>query len=647
MMIASLLVGLVLAGATAPPRKLALLVGISKYERGRTQPPDWWNLSSHNDALAMKNVLVDKFGFLESDIAVVEDERATRDGIIGAFRSLIAKAQPGDSVAFHFSGHGQQVADDNGDEVDGLDESLVPFDYSTESAQDGAKTNLRDDALGALLDELAAKMKGPDGKLQGNITVFLDSCFSGTATRGVPDKGRMVARGRGWNEKLDGKKPIGHAAGDDGLVPAGQPNRAGYVLFTACRSDQTALQTTAEDNTELGALTYNLVKALNRATPRTTYREIMERLRVEVEEQDPQCEGPLDTLLFSGAALPAAPYSVASPGEPGLVRIPVGLLHGLTLGSRYAIYRAGSDVKDAANKLCEAEVTEVRQAGSTLRLSDSKLDPNLLRAARAVELSRSLGGQTLRVLASDERVRKALQGFDAVTFDGVTPSNYDVKVELKSGLWSFERKDGATSKPVEDGDYAIAAVRDTLLGAWRRGFVARMRNDDKDNLINVEARVVSAKPVPAGAERPVLQLGDRFRIQVRNLSPVAVYVAVLDLDAEGRIGPVYPESGNSPEAIPPDGAWHFLPVTCSATAPVGRDLLKVIATPEQIDLSPLFTDAARGGGDATGGMTGNKAVLGRLLQNAVQGKRGGPSEAPPPAYWATSDILLEVKGISK
>ena len=39
--------------------------------------------------------------------------------------------RPGDYLFFHYSGHGGQQADKDGDEADGKDETLVPLDYQT------------------------------------------------------------------------------------------------------------------------------------------------------------------------------------------------------------------------------------------------------------------------------------------------------------------------------------------------------------------------------------------------------------------------------------------------------------------------------------------------------------------------------------
>jgi hypothetical protein len=48
-----------------------------------------------------------------------------------AMRWLIGGTQPGDSLFFHYSGHGSQVVDHSGDEEDGLDETICPVDFKS------------------------------------------------------------------------------------------------------------------------------------------------------------------------------------------------------------------------------------------------------------------------------------------------------------------------------------------------------------------------------------------------------------------------------------------------------------------------------------------------------------------------------------
>ena len=57
----------------------------------------------------------------------------SRDGeyLLASMAWLVDGAVPGCSLFFHYSGHGGQVADKDGDEEDGFDETILPCDYST------------------------------------------------------------------------------------------------------------------------------------------------------------------------------------------------------------------------------------------------------------------------------------------------------------------------------------------------------------------------------------------------------------------------------------------------------------------------------------------------------------------------------------
>lgn len=46
-----------------------------------------------------------------------------------AFEWVVRESQPGDTVWIHYSGHGGRVEDQDGDEDDGYDETLIPVDF--------------------------------------------------------------------------------------------------------------------------------------------------------------------------------------------------------------------------------------------------------------------------------------------------------------------------------------------------------------------------------------------------------------------------------------------------------------------------------------------------------------------------------------
>ena len=148
-----------------PPVRRALLIGIGKYDVLPYLP------GSKNDVAVVQQVLTQKFGFSPEHVQVLADAAATRDGILHALKDLVQSAGPQDIIYVHYSGHGSQVEDFNGDEKDDhLDETIVPVNGRTEGIPD-----ITDDEL----DEIFSHLQTPHA-----VFVF-DSCHSGTVTRGV------------------------------------------------------------------------------------------------------------------------------------------------------------------------------------------------------------------------------------------------------------------------------------------------------------------------------------------------------------------------------------------------------------------------------------------------------------------------------
>jgi len=127
-----------------------------------------------NDVNDVRDLLVATGKMAAAEIVVHADDNAIgRDNttVAGIKRNLsaIAKRSWTDALEFvyvHFSGHGCQVRDFSGDELDGLDEAIAPCDFE----RSGVITDdwLRDWAVGAM---------NPKTKL----VVIFDSCHSGSA----------------------------------------------------------------------------------------------------------------------------------------------------------------------------------------------------------------------------------------------------------------------------------------------------------------------------------------------------------------------------------------------------------------------------------------------------------------------------------
>ncbi len=168
---------LILSSSVMQAEKYALLVGVGEYpEWGK-----WDNLASVNDIVHLKEALL-IHNFAAQNMTILTNEEATKDNIVKAFNQLNRKLNIGDVVLLHFSGHGQQIRDFNGDEADGYDEAFVPYD-SPKNYQEGiceGSKLLTDDEINNLTQRIRKKL-GPSGQ----VILTMDSCHSGSGNRAL------------------------------------------------------------------------------------------------------------------------------------------------------------------------------------------------------------------------------------------------------------------------------------------------------------------------------------------------------------------------------------------------------------------------------------------------------------------------------
>jgi hypothetical protein len=155
----------------------ALVVGVDAYADPKLAIG---GRSSSRDVAAIVSLLKGDLGYRPDDIAVLADGEASRAAILDKFQTwLIDGSKPGDRVFFYFSGLGYFQKDENGDEPDGLDETLVPADATVGAGDPPTIDGMISD------DELAVLMKKLDGR---KLTVAVDAGTSGIVTRGGADK---------------------------------------------------------------------------------------------------------------------------------------------------------------------------------------------------------------------------------------------------------------------------------------------------------------------------------------------------------------------------------------------------------------------------------------------------------------------------
>jgi uncharacterized caspase-like protein len=278
--------------------KKALLIGINRY-----QIPGSDLRGCVNDVKNLAAALEEFYGFRKADIETLTDLAATKKAMQTAIRKLVKEGKKGDVLVLHYSGHGSNVPDKNGDEADKRDEILCPTDLDW-------KAPLLDDWLRRTLNRTRAGV---------SLSVIMDCCHSGSNTRAIhPPDAPKVERylPNPWDIMAEEsrRKLRGRVKGRLRLTPH---NKRGpdvvavnlpETLITGCRDTQTSADAYIAGSYN-GALTYYMVAAIREAGGKLTCRELHERTIAQLGREDfdqvPQLEGRktrLDTPFLSAEA---------------------------------------------------------------------------------------------------------------------------------------------------------------------------------------------------------------------------------------------------------------------------------------------------------------------------------------------------------
>ena len=267
---------------TLSAAKYALVIGIGHYPQ---IDDGWWATSGDADVPLVCDILTAN-GFEKANIITLIDSQATYAGIIQAFEQLTERVSRNDTVYIHYSGHGQQITDTNGDEEDGFDEAWIPYDAASRYSDTyRGERHLLDDTLNKHLHAIRAKT-GAGGK----ISVVADACYSGTSTRESGDNGVV----RGTNPFII----------PNVVSPKIAPYKVSWLTLTACKDNEVNRQVKI-DGKYYGSLSYALYLLSDRIgdTPAADITIAVKELfdhRLQ-RSQSPQLEGPelmkLETLL--------------------------------------------------------------------------------------------------------------------------------------------------------------------------------------------------------------------------------------------------------------------------------------------------------------------------------------------------------------
>lgn len=209
--------------------KKALLIGINYYDT-----PSASLKGCVNDVVNMRNMLVDAYGYTLENITVLRDDavdpinKPTAANIVRNMISIISKSRSLKEIWIHYSGHGSQIRDTNGDETDRLDEVIVPSDYSRVGL-------ITDD----LIYEIVKQSRCP------TIMVF-DNCNSGSICDLM------------WNFNSNSSRHISIKKNNNKSIA--NPN---IYCFSGCRDEQTSADTYSTDSQQsCGAMSSAIMECL-------------------------------------------------------------------------------------------------------------------------------------------------------------------------------------------------------------------------------------------------------------------------------------------------------------------------------------------------------------------------------------------------
>jgi len=274
--------------------KKAFLVGINKYKDSPLR-------GCINDVVVIYQILTTKFSFTADNIKVITDNEATRENIINGLKWLTQGVQSGDSIVFHYSGHGSQVMVDDWtstNETDGRDEIICPVDLNWNNP-------LRDHEIGAYFKRVPKDCQ---------TLVILDSCHSGTGLRNGFKPGDLHTD-KDWVNRFI-SPPISNILTNPSLIikddlsfefPEQKTDTRGQkskflietaeqgdaILISGCEDNQTSADAWL-NNKYHGAMTYTLAHILSMNNYDITYKDLVTCMNKTLKKhrftQNPQLE---------------------------------------------------------------------------------------------------------------------------------------------------------------------------------------------------------------------------------------------------------------------------------------------------------------------------------------------------------------------
>ncbi len=636
--------------------RLALIVGVGQYKSAKIPdlpgPPQ--------DAKRFYQLLTgpNGYGFPKENVCVLVDEAATTANFKQYFSSfLIERAQPNDEVVFYYAGHGSQTRDHNGDEPDGMDETFVFHD-----ARDNGIKDFIDDEFDKLLTRLHQKTS--------HITVFLDSCNSGTALRGdteflsryipPPDAETAVER------STAAKPPAAHDQ-KTGWISQSLP---GIVVFTAAGDGTVALEKNARGIfTDAILATFGQVNATQ-----LTYAQAARQIRPLVKAESyqiPYFQGDLQRTVFAGVnrKLPLAWEIIEAVPQLKLGGFP---LPGIGTGAEFRVYDGfakGADLHDPTKAKAVIIVEESTHLNATARIISQAVNTEPIRPGDLAILSRP--GDAQRMLKVTLRSHTEQGGITAEQASLISTNlnqNQDAKSMVQlvkdNGVFeiSYENDQYVVRDPENQVRNRFAQV-DSVIENLRLHALQRVLSTlrGEGGSLFADQGTLQVQLVPADKQDPCAQNADwrqappnaitaqeiplcykwNVKVKLSEKSPARLLVGGLILSTDGSIFG-FPADGTAiPLGPGEEVVFAAKGETFVASEPLNiEDQIVVFGTQETnpVPWSRLTQSSVQRAGDTKNGLY-------KILDQYMKGTRGvsQPVEADDTdTAWTKSSITLRV-----
>lgn len=648
-------------------RRHALLIGINKYAKLNVCDLK----GCVNDVQSMAELLCSRFGFTEADITKLIDEQASRDAILSSMDALVERTGEDDVVVLHYSGHGSQMTDREGDEPDGMDETIVPHDSGRGEDPNRDITD----------DEVYVRLLGLTQKTR-NATIIFDCCHSGTGCRDAfGDKIRRVPNdSRSAADLPPSTLPLkfaDQAETKERLCGGLLPVRGRYAFIAGCTDDECAYEHRERSGNEVvhhGALTFFLLKELAQAGPESTLRDVFEQARDKVSlshpHQHPCAEGALEREVFGTKDFQTQSFLQVTERSESVVMLSGGLIHGLTRGSHWAVHQRGvRALTQESPVLGIVEITTLSSVTAEAKILSEHAPGAILKGSSAFEAMHSFGNGCLAItirtpeLIADDGGLKVLiekSPFLSLSEEGdmqvyalsprAVATDGDPVPQLGSiakAVWAVVDREGVLRLPpiAMSQPGATGRLVSNLEKLARQQRVRDIRNPDWGSSLRDKIGFELLRNDPtygwAAAQcdinSPVtFKEGDLIAFEVCNRYRAPIYISILDLGLTGGVSLLYPPEGSSERLFPgiklrvgvrpgeqmrlvfPEGLMSR--VNAHAQPSSGQEVFKLFASERPADFRPLLQGAAAPRGSSRSVIRG-LSLMERVIDLAFAGAR--------------------------